>query len=184
MVKQGKSPEDIMKEIDRLKKEYEKAEVELKEARVASVTEAVRKASTAENEFQDKFKIFLDKRRSVATKQEQVDKLRTAISADMTYLKDQYKIMRDTLVGAGAKEEYLVDVLGEPPVVKAVSSAGTGTGKKRTKAKLPDGTTLSWSDLLEKQGIPHKEGNSAHREWDAAVASNPNLPKVEVVTVD
>jgi seryl-tRNA synthetase len=176
----AKSPEEIMKEIERLKKEYEKAEVELKESRRASVTEAVRKAGP---DFEEKFKVYLGKRKTVHTKQEQVDKMRGEIQSDLQYLKDQYKFIRDMLVGEGAKEEYLVDVLGEPPTVKAAAVPGTGT-KKRTKAKLPDGTTSTWNDLLTKHGIVHKEGNSAHREWDAAVAANPNLPKIEVVTVE
>lgn len=177
-----KTPEEIMKEIEKLKKDYEKAEVELKEARRASVTEAVRKAGA---DFEEVFKVYLNKRRSAAAKQEQIDKLRTELSADTQYLKEQYKNMRDTLVGAGAKEEFLPDVIGEPPAVKAAKAEGTTGGtKKRTKAKLADGTTLSWSELLEKHKIPHKDGNSAHREWDAAVAANANLPKVEVVTVE
>lgn len=177
-----KSPEEIMKEIEKLKKQYELAEVELKESRRASVTEAVRKAGV---DFEEKFKVYLSKRKNVHAKEEQAAKIKAEIQSDLQYLKDQYKFIRDMLVSEGAKEEYLVDVLGEPPTVKAATvAAGTGVGKKRTKAKMADGTTSTWNDLLTKHGIAHKEGNSAHREWDAAVAANSNLPKVEVVTVE
>ncbi len=177
----GKSPEEIMKEIEKLKKQYEQAEVELKESRRASVTEAVRKAGV---DFEEKFKVYLSKRKNVHAKEEQAAKIKAEIQSDLQYLKDQYKFIRDMLVGEGAKEEYLIDVLGEPPTVKAAAVAGTGVGKKRTKAKMADGSTSTWNDLLTKHGITHKEGNSAHREWDAAVAANANLPKVEVVTVE
>jgi hypothetical protein len=176
-----KSPEEIMKEIEKLKKQYELAEVELKESRRASVTEAVRKAGV---DFEEKFKVYLSKRKNVHAKEEQAAKIKAEIQGDLQYLKDQYKFIRDMLVGEGAKEEYLIDVLGEPPTVKAATTTGTGVGKKRTKAKLADGTTSTWNDLLTKHGIVHKEGNSAHREWDAAKAANPNLPAVEVVTVE
>ncbi len=150
-----KSPEEIMKEIDRLKKEYEKAEVELKESRRASVTEAVRKAGA---DFEEKFKLYLTKRKDASSKQEQVDKLRADISADMTYLNDQYKIMRDTLVVSGAKEEYLVDVLGEPPKAKAAPAAGASTTGKVRTAIVIDGVKMTAVEVSKKYGIPIREG--------------------------
>lgn len=173
-----KSPEDIMKEIERLKKEYEKAEVELKDSKRASVTEAVRKAGV---DFEEKFKIYISKRKTVFSKQKQLDEIKAEIQSDLQYLKDQHPIMRDTLVGAGAKEEYLVEVLGEPPTVKAAVVAGT-TGRKRTKAKLPDGTLLTWVELIAKYGIAPVPGANQRLTWESAVKTNPNLPKVEVVT--
>ena len=180
-----KTPEEIMKEIEKLKRQYEAAEVELKESKRANVTEAVRKAGTSDGTFPEIFNKFLGVRKSIHTDEEKIAKLRAEVATNIQYWKDQYKFIRDTLVGEGAKEEYLVDVLGEPPTVKAVTAAaGTGVGKKRTKAKLADGTTSTWNDLLIKHNIVHKEGNSAHREWDAAKAANPNLPAVEVVTVE
>lgn len=181
VVNRSESPEEIMKEIEKLKKQYEQAETKLKESKRSSVTEAVRKAGP---DFSEKFNIYLAKRKSVHVRQEQADKLRADIQSDLQYLKDQYKFMVDTLVGEGAKQEYLVEVLGEPPTVKAAAVPGTGKGKKRTKAKLKDGTTSTWTLLLEKYGVAHKEGASAHRDWDDAKKVNPNLPDVEVVTAE
>lgn len=180
----GKSPEEILAEIEKLKKDYEQAEVALKESKKQVISEAVAKAAqmNPEADFEGKFKTFLTKRKSVDDRTKQIEKLRAEINTDLQYIKDQYKPLRDSLVGAGAKEEYLVDVLGTAPTVKAEKTTSGGEGKKRTKAKLNDGTTLSWTELLEKNGISHKDGNSAHREWDEAVKANPNLPKVEVVT--
>lgn len=176
-----KTPEEILKEIEKLKSAYAEAEQSLKEAKRESISQAVAKAGA---DFEERYKVYINKRNNITTKQAQIDKLRGEIQADMQHVRDQYKIVRDTLVGAGAKEEYLTEFLGEPPAEKAVKTAPSGTTgtKVRTRAKLPDGTTLSWTELLSKHGIAHKDGQSAHREWDAAVAANPNLPKVEVVT--
>lgn len=186
MSNKNKSPEEIMKEIEKLKRQYEQAETDLKESRKAAITEGVRKAGA---EFSEVFDIYLGKRKGVSAKEEQIAILKADLQGDLQYLKDQYNFIRDTLVGESVKEEYLVDVIGHPPTVKAaatpgtVTEAGTGVGKKRTKAKLPDGTTSTWNNLLATLGIAHIEGNSAHREYDAAKAANPNLPDVEVVYV-
>ncbi len=176
----GKSPEEIMKEIEKLKRDYEKAEIELKESRRASVTEAVRKAGV---EFTEKFNIYLAKRKTVHTKQEQVDKLKADIQSDLQYLKDQYKFMVDTLVGEGAKQEYLVDILGEPPTVKAAAVPGAGTGKKRTKWVFPDGSTMSSVELSKKYNIPIHEGANQRLFVEAAIAAREDLKALNVKLV-
>ena len=147
-----KSPEEIMKEIEKLKRQYEAAEVELKESRRASVTDAVTKAGA---EFAEKFKIYLAKRKNVHAKEEQAAKIKAEIQSDLQYLKDQYTFMVNTLVGEGAKQEYLVDVLGEPPAVKVVTASTTG--KVRT-AIVIDGVKMTSIEASNKYGIPIHEG--------------------------
>ena len=147
-----KSPEEIMKEIEKLKRQYEAAETELKESRRASVTDAVAKAGA---EFAEKFKVYLAKRKNVHAKEEQAAKIKAEIQSDLQYLKDQYSFMVTTLVGEGAKQEYLVDVLGEPPTVKA-AAVGT-TGKVRT-AIMIDGVKMTAVEVSKKYGITLHEG--------------------------
>jgi len=155
--KSTKAPEEIMKEIEKLKKQYEQAEIELKESRRASVTEAVRKAGTEDAQFPDLFNKFLGVRKAINSDEEKIAKLRAEVAVNIQYWKDQYKIMRDTLVGSGAKEEYLVDVLGEPPTAKASPVAGSTTGKVRT-AVMIDGVKMTSVEASKKYGIPIHEG--------------------------
>ncbi len=168
----AKSPEEIMKEIEKLKRQYEQAETELRESKKASVTEAVRKAGA---DFEEVFNKYLGKRKAVHAKEEQAAKLKVDIQSDLQYLKDQYKFVRDTLVGEGAKEEYLSELIGEAPTVKVVAATGTGTSSKRTKWVLPDGSTMSSVEVSKKYNIPIHEGANQRPYVEAAVAGRPDL---------
>lgn len=184
MAKPNKSPEELLAELVEEERTIEarkaKLTSDIRAAKLSSISAAVQKAG---GDFDTIFKLYQSHKNSANQKQAQIAKIQADIQTDLAYVKDQYKNVRDTLVGLGVKEEYLPEFIGEAPAVKAakVASAGAGAGKKRTKAKLPNGTVKSWTELLEEYKIPHTEGNSAHREWDAAVAANLNLPKIEVV---
>ena len=170
-----KSPEDIMKEIEKLKKDYERAEVELKESRMASVNEAVRKASVTDPEFKNIFnKINLAKSK-VASDQKKIEELKESINTNVQYWKDQYKFVTETLIGEGAKQEYLVDILGAPPTTKAAPVPGTSTGKKRTKWVFPDGSTMTSVELSRKYSIEIHEGANQRPFVEAAIAQRADL---------
>lgn len=175
-----KAPEEALKQLEQEAKEIEsrKAKIfeEIKANRKKSVEEAVRKAGS---DFEEKFKIFMNHRQSAINKQNQINKLTADLNSDLSYIKDQYNVMRDTLVSNGAKQEYLVDIIGEQPVVKTVSKSNGE--KKRTKAKLPDGSIMNWVDLCNKYSIPTKEGANQRLTWFAAAKDNPSLPQVKIV---
>lgn len=178
--KKLRTPEEIQAEINRLIAEQKKLEAEAVEARRDNIAEAVRKAGA---DAEEKYKQYIAKRQIVADRNQKIAKLQTEVNEALSYLKDQYKGIRDTLVGAGAKEEYIAEFIGEPPAVKVAKAAGTTGEKRRTEAKLPDGTRKSWMEMLEDKKIAHKDGNSAYREWKAAAATRTDLPKVERVFV-
>ncbi len=175
-----KAPEEALKQLEQEAKEIEsrKAKIfeEIKANRKKSVEEAVRKAGS---DFEEKFKIFMNHRQSAINKQNQINKLTADLNSDLSYIKDQYNVMRDTLVSNGAKQEYLTDMIGEQPAIKAVSRS-TGE-KKRTKAKLPDGSIMSWVELCNKYSIPTKEGANQRLTWFAAAKENSSLPQVKIV---
>ncbi len=194
-----KTPEELIAELERQEKTLasEQVKIDAKKKKLADDVKAAKQKSIAEaiahitksepddkkGQFEELYEKFIAHRNSATGKQAQVARLQTEILSDLDYVKTQHPIIRTTLVGTGkVKESYLNEFLGEPPTVKTARPAGEGGGKgKRTKAKLPDGTTLSWTDLLEKYSVPHKEGDSAHREWDSAAKDRTDLPKVEVV---
>jgi len=66
------------------------------------------------------------------------------------------------------------------PFVDAKSQISNGK-KRRTYAQLPNGTVLSWIELLNKYDLDHTEGASAHTEWDSYILYNKKLPNVRVV---
>ncbi len=175
-----KAPEEALKQLEQEAKEIEsrKAKIfeEIKANRKKSVEEAVRKAGS---DFEEKFKIFMNHRQSAINKQNQINKLTADLNSDLSYIKDQYNVMRDTLVSNGAKQEYLIDIIGEQPAVKTVSKSNGE--KKRTKAKLPDGSVMNWVDLCNKYGIQTKEGANQRLTWFAAAKDNPSLPQVKIV---
>ena len=175
-----KTPEEALKQLEQEAKEIEsrKAKIfeEIKANRKKSVEEAVGKAGS---DFEDKFKIFMNHRQSSINKQNQINKLTTDLNLDLSYIKDQYNIIKDTLVSNGAKQEYLIDIIGEQPAVKTVSKSNGE--KKRTKAKLPDGSVMNWVDLCNKYSIPTKEGANQRLTWFAAAKDNPSLPEVKIV---
>ena len=175
-----KTPEEALKQLEQEAKEMEsrKAKIleEIKANRKKSVEEAVGKAGS---DFEENFKIFMNHRQSAINKQKQINKLTTDLNSDLSYIKDQYNIIRDTLVGNGAKQEYLIEIIGEQPTVKSVSKSNGE--KKRTKAKLPDGSVMNWVDLCNKYGIPTKEGANQRLTWFAAAKDNPSLPQVKIV---
>ncbi len=148
-----KAPEEALKQLEQEAKDIEarKAKIfeEIKANRKKSVEEAVRKAGS---DFEEKFKIFMNHRQSSINKQNQINKLTTDLNSDLSYIKDQYIVIRDTLVSNGAKQEYLIDIIGEQPVIKTVSKSNGE--KKRTKAKLPDGSVMNWVNLCNKYNIP------------------------------
>jgi hypothetical protein len=113
-----KSPEEALKQLELEAKDIEarKAKIfeEIKANRIKSVEEAVGKAG---NDFEEKFKIFMNHRRSSVNKQNQINKLTTDLNSDLSYIKDQYIVIRDTLVSNGAKQEYLIELIGEQPAV-------------------------------------------------------------------
>ncbi len=175
-----KAPEEALKQLEQEAKEIEsrKAKIfeEIKANRKKSVEEAVGKAGS---DFEEKFKIFMNHRQSSINKQNQINKLTTDLNSDLSYIKDQYNVIRDTLVSNGAKQEYLIDIIGEQPAVKTVSKSNGE--KKRTKAKLPDGSVMNWVDLCNKYSIPTKEGANQRLTWFAAAKDNPSLPQVKIV---
>ncbi len=182
MAKQSveKTPEEALEKLEQEAKDIEarRAKIfeEIKANRKKSIEEAVRKAGS---DFEEKFKIFMNHRQSAINKQNQINKLTADLNSDLSYIKDQYNVMRDTLVSNGAKQEYLVDIIGEQPVVKTVSKSNGE--KKRTKAKLPDGSIMNWVDLCNKYSIPTKEGANQRLTWFAAAKDNPSLPQVKIV---
>ncbi len=178
-----KSPEEIMKEIEKLKRDYEKAEIELKESRMASVNEAVRKASVADPEFKNVFNKINAAKSKVASNQKKIEELREEVNTNVQYWRDQYKFVMETLVGEGAKQEYLVDILGQPPTVKAAAVPGAGTGKKRTKWVFPDGSTMSSVELSKKYNIPIHEGANQRLFVEAAIAAREDLKALNVKLV-
>lgn len=175
-----KSPEEALKQLELEAKDIEarKAKIfeEIKANRIKSVEEAVGKAGS---DFEEQFKTFMNHRRSSINKQNQINKLTTDLNSDLSYIKDQYIAIRDTLVSNGAKQEYLIDIIGEQPAVKTVSKSNGE--KKRTKAKLPDGSVMNWVDLCNKYSIPTKEGANQRLTWFAAAKENPSLPQVKIV---
>ncbi len=175
-----KTPEEALEKLEQDAKEIEsrKAKIfeEIKANRKKSVEEAVGKAGS---DFEEKFKIFMNHRQSSINKQNQINKLTVDLNSDLSYIKYQYNFMRDTLVGNGAKQEYLVDIIGEQTSVRTVSKSNGE--KKRTKAKLPDGSIMSWVDLCNKYSVPTKEGANQRLTWFAAAKDNPSLPQVKIV---
>ncbi len=175
-----KTPEEALEKLEQEAKEIEsrKAKIfeEIKANRKKSVEEAIGKAGS---DFEEKFKIFMNHRQSSINKQNQINKLTADLNSDLSYIKDQYNIMKDTLVSNGANQEYLTDIIGEQPAVKTVSKSNGE--KKRTKAKLPDGSVMSWVDLCNKYSIPTKEGANQRLTWFAAAKDNHSLPQVKIV---
>ena len=175
-----KAPEEALKQLEQEAKDIEarKAKIfeEIKANRKKSVEEAVRKAGS---DFEEKFKIFMNHRQSSINKQNQINKLIADLNLDLSYIKDQYNVIRDTLVSNGAKQEYLIDIIGEQPAIKTASRS-TGE-KKRTKAKLPDGSIMSWVELCNKYNIPTKEGANQRLTWFSATKENSSLPQVKIV---
>lgn len=174
-----KSPEDALKQLEQEAKDIEARKTkifeEIKANRRKSVEEAVRKAGS---DFEDKFKIFMNHRQAANDKQTKINKLTADLNTDLVYIKDNYSSIMDELVKNGANQEYLVDVLGEPPAVKASKSNGE---KRRTKARLPDGSTMTWVDLCNKYKVTTKEGANQKLTWFAAAKNNSSLPQVEIV---
>lgn len=175
-----KAPEDALKKLEQEVKDIEarKAKIfeEIKANRKKSVEEAVEKAGS---DFEEKFKIFMNHRQSSITKQNQINKLTADLNSDLSYIKDQYDIIKDTLVSNGAIQEYLIDIIGEQPAIKTVSKSNGE--KKRTKAKLPDGSVMNWVDLCNKYSVPTKGGANQRLTWFAAAKENPSLPQVKIV---
>jgi len=86
------------------------------------------------------------------------------------------------------EEEYDEEIEGNNeevnrPLVGTNSQISNGK-RKRTYAQLPDGTVLSWIELLSKYNLDHMEGASAHTEWDKYVDFKKGLPKVNIVYKD
>lgn len=164
-------------EIQALIKELEAKKVQLladeKAAKERSISEAVGKAGS---EFEQKFGTYLQKRKHVAQTVEKITAMRAGLNEDIKYLSDQYKVVRDTLVSAGAKEEYLADVIGEAPKAPTAKAAGTGgTKAKRTSVVYPDGSKHTWVEFSKTQGFTDEqlEGNSAKRVY---LGKNQTLP--------
>ncbi len=175
-----KSPEEALKQLEQEAKDIEarKAKIfeEIKANRKKSIEEAVRKAGS---DFEEKFKNFISHRQSATDKQNRINKLTADLNTDLTYIKDNYPFIKNELVKNGANQEYMVDVIGEQPTVKTVSKSNGE--KKRTKAKLPDGSTMSWVELCNTYNVPTKEGANQKLTWFTAAKNNPSLPQVKIV---
>lgn len=166
-IENNQTPEELAALIAELEEKRNKAVSDMKAARQKSVSDAVGKAGA---DFELKFGEYL-------TRQKQVEEARKSLAENVKFLNDKYKEIRDQLVAAGAKEEYLGDVIGQPPSAGKVKAAGTGTGTKakRTHVVYPDGTSHTWVDFCLAQGYTKDqlEGNSAKRVY---LGKNQTLP--------
>ncbi len=63
---------------------------------------------------------------------------------------------------------------------------GNGNKKITTRAKLPSGEILLWTELLKRYNLPHKDGAAASIEWIKHKNNDTNnlLPDVEVVSLN
>ncbi len=169
---QSQTPEELQVLIKEAQERIEHLRVEEKAAKERSISEAVGKAGA---EFEQKFGVFLSKRKQDASYTEKINEFLTKRAEVRKYLVDEYKPVRDTLVSAGAKEEYLADVIGEAPKAPSAKAAGTGTKAKRTSVVYPDGSKHTWVEFSKLQGFTDDqlEGNSAKRVY---LGKNKELP--------
>lgn len=71
-------------------------------------------------EFEERFSVYIKL-------QKQVEEDRKQLAENIRLMGELYKVIRDQLVAAGVKWEYLTDVIGQPPASKVkVDGATTG----------------------------------------------------------
>ena len=165
MAAKNKSPEELLEELvqkeEQFNEETKQREAqktalmaEIKSAKLKSISQAV---GAAGGDFEKIFQLFQTHKNAATQKENQISKLREDIKKDLEYVHDQYKNVRDTLVGLKVKEEYLAEFIGEPPAAYVAKVAGSGAGKTRT-ALLIDGVKMSSVEASKKYGITIHEG--------------------------
>lgn len=175
-----KSPEELEALIERLNSQIKEHLSEIEKLKAKSISDAVFKLG---KDFSDRYERYVATRDRVKSTVDKIEKLSAEVNIEIPKLRTERDFIHDSLVNSGVRHEWVDDILGHTVEDRFVGTYKITGRRKVTRAKLPDGTVLTWTELLDKYGIEHKEGQSAHREWDAAKIVRKDLPDIEVVAV-